>query len=85
MNPTGLVKFATDIIVSAGVGAVVGNAIKATSPLGMKTSQKIMVGVGSVVVSGMVGKNAANYATEQIEETITQIKEIKTNFRKKQD
>lgn len=85
MNPIGLIKFAADIVVSAGVGAVVGNAVKATSPLTMKLPTQILVGIGSAALSGMAGSKASNYVSEQIDTTTDQLKELKTSFRKKKN
>lgn len=83
MNPIGLIKFAADIVVSAGVGAVVGNAVKATSPLAMKLPTQIIVGVGTAALTGMAGSKAANYVSEQIDTAADQLKELTSSFRKK--
>ena len=81
-----LVKNVTTLVVSAGVGAVVGNAIKASTPEDLKILQKISIGVGGFVLSGMVGSFASKYADEQIDTTVSQFTELKDlagAFRKK--
>lgn len=81
-----LVKNVTCLIVSAGVGAVVGNAIKASTPEELKILQKISIGVGGFVLSGMVGNFASKYTDEQIDSTVSQFTELKDlagSFRKK--
>lgn len=83
MNPTTIFKAVTDILVSAGVGAVVGNAIKVSTPANVNIAQKISIGVGSLALSGMVGSQTAKYTSEQIDSTVEQLKALKTLFQKK--
>lgn len=83
MNPTLAIKLASDLIVSAGVGAVVGNAIKASTPTSVKTIQKITITVGSLALSSMVGAQAANYVRNEIDATSQQVQAIKSLFAKK--
>lgn len=71
MNILPLIKGATGIAASLGAGAVVGNAIKATTPEGLKRSSKILVGIGSVVLSGIAGDMAAKYIEQQIDSAAT--------------
>jgi hypothetical protein len=80
MNFFGAAKLLTDLVVSAGVGSVVGNAIKASIPLEAKIIQRISIGIGGFVLSGMVGDFASKYAREKLEEFVTQIKETKTSI-----
>lgn len=82
MNPMTIVKSVVDLAVSAGAGAVVGNAIKQSTPANAKLVQKISIGVGGFVLSGLVGAQASKYATEQIDTTIEQIKAVKASFKK---
>lgn len=83
MNILGITKTVSDVVVSAGVGAIVGNAIKASTPIDTKIVSKISIGVGSLVLSSMVGTQAANYTAEQIDSTVVQLKALKTLFKKK--
>lgn len=80
MNPLSLVKTVVEITVSVGVGAVVGNAIKASTPAGIHVVKRVAIGVGGFVLSSMVGDMATKYATETIDETASKIK----NFMKKE-
>lgn len=82
MNPMTIVKGVVDLAVSAGAGAVVGNAIKMSTPADAKKIQKISIAVGGFVLSGLVGAQASKYATEQIDTTLAQIKEVKASFKK---
>lgn len=69
------VKTAAKLVVSIGVGAVVGNAVKATSPNDMKAITKLAVMLGGCVLGSMVSDKAADYTEEKIDETVETIKE----------
>lgn len=68
MNPVAIVKGIVGLVASAGAGTVVGNAIKATTPAQLTTINKVLVGVGGVVLSGAVGDIVVKYTSKQIEE-----------------
>ena len=70
MNKTKILKAATGMIASASAGAVVGNAIKATTPVDIKTSGKVMVAVGAFVLTSMAGDAASKYTADQIDELL---------------
>lgn len=82
MNPLGIIKAASDLVVSLGAGAVVGNAIKASTPANLKLIQRIGIGVGGFVLSSMVGAQAAKFANEQIDGAVEDLQEIKSLFKK---
>lgn len=82
---TDLIKAAATLIVSAGVGAVVTNAVKATTPADLKIVNKILVMTGTVIASHAVSDVAAKYTTGQIEEIGKSIKEFKTLLPSKKD
>lgn len=67
MNILPIVKGATGLVASLGAGAVVGNAIKATTPSDMKKITKVLVGVGGIVISSIAGDMAAKYIEDQIQ------------------
>lgn len=81
MNPLGILKVLTDVAVSTSVGAVVGNAVKASTPANASLAQKISITVGGFVLSGLVGSFASEHATEQIDVTTEQVKQFKTAFK----
>lgn len=76
MNPLSLVKTVVEITVSVGVGAVVGNAVKASTPAGIHVVKRVAIGVGAFVLSSMVGDMATKYATDTIDETAGKIKKF---------
>lgn len=80
MNILTIAKTASEILVAGGVGAIVGNAVKATTPPGLKLPQQIIISVGAFALTGMAGKKSADYVTEKIDETVDNIKEIKTTI-----
>lgn len=71
-----LVKPAIELAVSLGVGAVVGNAVKHVTPDSLNIAQKVVMGVGSFVISGAVSDFACNYATDKFDKTAKSIKSI---------
>lgn len=73
MNP--MIKGLTELIVSVGVGTIVENAIKATTPANTALARKIAIGVGSIAMSSLVASKVSHYIVDQINETTEQIKE----------
>lgn len=67
-------KTLTDLVVSAGVGVVLTNAIKATTPANLKLPMKALVFVGSFAVSSIVGTTASTYVKTQFGEITDSIK-----------
>jgi hypothetical protein len=80
MNPFPIVKLAAELLVSFGAGAVVTNTIKVTTPSNAKLIQKIAIGVGGFVLSGMVGEAAVKYANTSIENGVAQVKDAKAKI-----
>lgn len=70
MNPLTVVRHVVGIVSSAGVGSIVGNAIKATTPDELSKIQKITIATGSIALSGAAGMHAANYVERQFDEGI---------------
>lgn len=75
MNKLELVKTGIGLVVSVGVGAIVGNAVKATSPSDMKAITKFCVGVGSLVLTGLFGDMAAKYTGDSIDSVVNAVKD----------
>lgn len=68
MKKIELLKTGAEIVVSIGVGAIVGNAVIFTTPLKVKAVQKACISVGSFVVSSMVSDKASDYVKDKIED-----------------
>lgn len=76
MNPLNLVKTVTEVVVSVGVGAIVGNVIKASIPANTHVLKRAAIGVGGFVLSSMITDKATKYATDTIDDTVDKIKKF---------
>ncbi len=74
MKKMELAKAGLEIIVSVGVGAIVGNAIKATTPSTLKGIGKISVALGSLVLTGIASDLATKYTDDRINEAVETVK-----------
>lgn len=72
-------KTGVGIVVSVGVGAIVGNAIKSTTPDTIGLVKKACVAVGAFVVSHMIQEKASEYVENKIDNTVKQIEEFGKN------
>lgn len=54
MIPSQAVQFAVTFVLSASVGTVIGNVIKATTPVVVSKLDKVLIGIGYVVISSAV-------------------------------
>lgn len=75
MKKLDAVKNVAKVVVSIGVGAIVGNAVKCTTPEDTTGIGKILVALGSLVVANMISDKAADYTEEKIDETVSEVKE----------
>lgn len=70
------VKQVVTVVVSAGVGAIVGNAVRHTSPADMGLFKKACVGVGSLVLGSMLSDKASEYTDAKIDETVEEVQNM---------
>lgn len=63
-----LIKSASGMIVSAGVGTIVGNIVKNNTPEDLKTYRKVLVKIGGFALSGMAGAASVAYVEKQIDQ-----------------
>jgi len=70
MNIVPVIKLVAGAATSLGAGAVVGNVITATTPVGMKLASKILVGVGGVTLAAVAGDAAGGYIERMIQSTV---------------
>jgi hypothetical protein len=68
MNAYKAIKGITGLVVSAGAGAIVTNAIKATTPEDVKTLKKISIVIGTFAVSGVVADAAVKYSNKSFDD-----------------
>lgn len=76
MNGIVLVKGIVGMAASVGIGTIVENAIKATTPESIKTVNKVLVGLGSVVLAGALGDIANKYTDGVIDNTANTLKKF---------
>lgn len=79
MNKLEVFKTFSGVIVSVAVGTIVGNAIKSTTPADIGTVKKVLVAVGSLVLTSIVGDIASEYAEGKIDKVTEKVKEMATN------
>jgi len=71
-----IVKAGIGMVTSIGVGSIVGNAIKATTPVGMKKYTKVCVSLGSLVLTALAGDMASKYVESEIDSVVDTVKGI---------
>ena len=76
MDKLKVVKAVGELIVSVGVGSIIGNAIKTTTPSNVGKITKFCIGAGSLVLSGMIGDMAVDYTGKKFDEAVNQVKEM---------
>lgn len=70
------IKQVAVIVVTAGVGAIVGNAVKHVTPGDTGFVKKTCIGAGSLVLAGMLSDKAGDYAEQKIDETVEEAKKM---------
>lgn len=68
-----LVKTIGGIIVSVGVGAIVGNVINHTTPNNIGIFKKVCIAIGSLILTSMVGDKAVQYTEEKVTNAVKSI------------
>lgn len=76
MNKLDIFKGITEVAVSIGVGAIVGNAIKITTAPDTKNYKKVAIWFGGYVLSHMVSQVASNYAVNEIDKVADNVRTI---------
>lgn len=66
MKKLEIVKTIAEVVVSVGVGAIMGNAVTSTTPVNTGRLKKLCIGLGSFVVSSMVTDKAVEYTGNKI-------------------
>jgi hypothetical protein len=72
-----IVKSVINVVVGIGVGAVINNAIGATTPRNSTELDKVKVFVGSCIIAGLITKVCVDY----VEETMEGIKKIYDDYK----
>lgn len=72
-----IAKSATELVVSMGVGTIIVNAVKATSPAKMNIANRVLVGVGGYALSGIAWSVASKHVINEIDQAAETLKELK--------
>ncbi len=73
------VKFVSGLVVSVGVGAVVSNVVKATTPGNISKLKKVFIFVGGMVLSFMIEDQAVKYTDAKIDAVANDLKNMVKN------
>lgn len=76
MNKLEILKGGAEILVSIGVGSIVGNAIKITTDPEAGRIKKLAIGIGGFVLSQMVSDKAGEYATQKIDSAAEKVSKL---------
>lgn len=79
MKKVEILKNAVGFAASLGVGVIVENAVKATTPVGIGKIGKILVLLGSVVLSSACGDLASKYTDSEIDNGVEALNNITSN------
>lgn len=77
MQKLDIFKTVLDAAVSSGVGSIVGNHIKASTPADANKLTKATTIVGGLVLSGAAGSWATGYARGQVDQTAAQLQALR--------
>lgn len=82
MSGIGVVKQATELAVSIGVGSIVGNVLKSTLE-GQKVNilKRVSVGFGALAIGSYVSDLVGKYAVDRIDEVVDQAQQVRTVYR----
>lgn len=67
INILGVLKGVTELAVSAGVGVIVGNLVKATTPEDTSRYTKVLTAIGGYGLAGVLGDLAAKHVSSSID------------------
>jgi hypothetical protein len=76
MKKLEMVKTVGGIVVSIGVGTIIANAIKATTPRSIRGINKLLIWAGGLALGGMISDLAGDYAEKQIQSTVENINKM---------
>lgn len=80
MDKLDKLKLVSGAVVSLGVGFVVGNVIKATTPDDLRLITKVTGYVGAAALTGVLGTMASNYTKDQLDSFVNDISVAKAAY-----
>lgn len=79
----GMIRGTTRLIAALGVGQVVGNIVKATTPVAISGFKKVLTDIGCFVLGSIAGDVAADYVSDGMDQFFKKNKEVKTETESK--
>lgn len=77
MTKRELLNAGVRLVVSVGVGAIVGNAVAFTTPvLAIGVLKRTCIGIGSFAMSCMVSDKVADYAEEKVNAALDEVQKF---------
>lgn len=76
MNKVEIVKAISEVVVSFGVGSLVGNAIKLTTDPEAGKFKKFAIGIGGFVLSNMISDSASKYTGDRIDQAAASVSRL---------
>lgn len=73
MNKLDIFKNLASLAVSIGVGTVVGNVVKSTTPSDLKMYSRVAVRIGGFVLSAIAVHQAQNYVSNEIDNIMRKV------------
>jgi len=70
------IKAVTGFVISIGVGNIISNAVKATTPCNSKILNRVCTLAGVIVLSSIIGDIATKYAEEKITSAVKSISDM---------
>jgi hypothetical protein len=79
MKKLEMLKTGVKVVVTLGVGAIISNVAKCTTPRDTGKIMKLCIGLGSIVLGGIVTDKAGEYTDKTIDEAVGDVKEMVEN------
>lgn len=83
MTKIEMIKAAGEIVVSIGVGTIVGNVIKSTTPVDMGPIKKACVSIGTIVLANLASDSTTDYLEKKIDDVVDKVKTTVTESQEK--
>lgn len=79
MKKIEMLKTGVKVVVSLGVGAIISNITKCTTPSETGKITKICIGAAGIALSGLLGDKVVDYTNKTIDEAVGDVKEMVEN------
>lgn len=76
MKKLEMVKGGVELLVTVGVGTLVGGALMLVKPAKLGVAKKMAVGVAGLVITSMATDSVTDYFEKKFDEVATSIKEV---------